>query len=400
MTGTVIIGGGHAGGTAAAALRRYGYTRPISILCEESYRPYERPLLSKEFLRNADSRPPAVLDDEGDVDIILKVGEKAERLNLKEKTVITSSGAALNYDSLILAMGVVARRLPFDNINRLHYVRDIPDADNLRNAIKASKRLVVIGAGVVGLEVAATARSIGLDVIVVEASNRILGRNVPIDIASDIRALHDANKVEIICGATVQGLIQNSDGLDITLEDGTTLRTDMAVAGIGMRPAVALAEEAGLPCDNGVMVNDQQQTEDPSIYAIGDLAARSDSGSVPERLETWANAIESAQIAAATICGTEPPKRRAPWFWTDQYDANIQLVGQTHDTDFVLRRGDGVHSTRLYYKSQTLVGAATFNNAKDMGPLRRMLDAGLSPSPDDAGCETVSIRDLLKRSRT
>lgn len=396
MAGTMIIGGGHAGGAAAVALRRHGYNGPITILGEESHRPYERPLLSKGFLLNAKQTPPPVTTEWSNLSIDLRLGVKAMKILRDQQQVMCSSRERHSFDHLILAMGGAPKQLPYAALQRLHYLRDIRDANRLRIAFTTSKRLVVIGAGVIGLEVAATGRMMGLDVVVLEAADRILSRNIAPDLAADIAALHAAHGVDVYCRAKIVNIQETETEIRFVLESGEEVAGEVAVAGIGIAPATKLAETADLACDNGVLVNDKQQTEDPRIYAIGDLAAIRQSSDRPLRLETWANANESAEIAAVAICGAEPPPRRAPWFWTDQYDINIQVVGDTLSADNMIRRSGDASSTRLYFKKDALAGAATMDNGKDMGALRRMLDAGMSPSRKEAANEELSMRDLLK----
>lgn len=410
-SGVVIIGGGHAGGAAALALRRLGYAGPVTIIGAEPTSPYERPAVSKAYLADPSTKPTTVCADWAEHDVEMRLNTAAISIDRAQRIVETSDGtnnrARLSYKNLILAMGGRLRRLrPEAAGARVHYLRTIEDADSLRSAIAPGRRLIVIGAGVIGLEAAATARSMGACVEVLEAAARPMARNAPADLAADIVNLHAGHDVSIACGVTIASVHKTADGVAVDIAGSETsparsITGDAAIAGLGVVPDTTLAEAAGLAVENGVLVNERQQTGDPAIYAVGDLAAvRDEPGARPLRLETWANAEESAARAAAAIVGAPQPPRRAPWFWTDQYDVNIQIAGDVTNVDYAVSRQSGSGKTRLYYKGDLLVGATTWNAGRDMSVLRRMLDGGLSPSPAEAAETDLSLRELLKRAQS
>lgn len=398
MDPVIIIGGGHAGGAAAVALRNYGFAGPIAIIGAERVPPYERPALSKGFLADECAAPQPVAPDWAAHNVELRLGATVANIDRRRGMVETGGGARIPYGKLVVATGASPKSLPYPNLSKLFYLRTIADAENLRRECKPGRHTLVIGGGVIGLEVAATAREMGLEVCVLEAGRRIMARNAPPEIAKEIAALHERHGVQILCDIDIAAISETSDRIVVMSSDGE-FRGDFAVAGIGVAPATQLAERAGLEVRDGIVVNAAYQTQDPDIYAIGDVAALSGGEETrTTRLETWDNANQSADIAAASIAGVPPTKPRTSWFWTDQYGCNIQIAGNHCSADSVVTRKSGGKTAFFYYRSETLIGAATIDSGSDMAILRRLLDAGLSPIPEEAADPSFSLRDFLRQS--
>jgi 3-phenylpropionate/trans-cinnamate dioxygenase ferredoxin reductase subunit len=372
----VIVGAGHAGGACAIALRDNGFSGSIVMVGEEAHPPYERPSLSKSFLE-APSTPDflATADRWAELAVELRLGVEVVAVDREARTVTLSDGLSLPYDRLVVATGGHARRLPFPSRPGVHYLRNVEDALGVADAAAAGGCAVVIGGGVIGLEVASTLRGRGMEVTVVEAGDRLLGRNVPREAAGWLADAHQRVGVDIRLGRSVASLSGESP-LTLTLDDGSILTADFVVAGIGIVPAVGFLVAAGLAEAGGVPVDSQYRSlVDPAVYAIGDVALRTNASAVAGRMETWAHAQSSARAAALSIAGLPPEAEPAPWFWTDQCGQTLQIVGRPELADTVVPRGDNV---RLYMSGDALVGAACLDQPRDFGALRRLIGTSLS----------------------
>jgi len=345
--GVVIIGAGHAGGTAAAQLRLVGYEGPIVVVGEEPIAPYQRPPLSKAWLKGeADADALALRPDSFYVEenIALRLSVKAVELDRNAKAVTLESGETLVYDTLILATGARARKLqiPGSDLAGVQVLRSAADAEELKLALGPGKRLAVVGGGYIGLEAAASARALGAEAVVLEALPRILARS-SCDVLSDFfTGYHRAHGVDFELGVTIQSFEgANSKVTGVRLADGRVIACDTVVVGVGVLPNEELARDAGLECANGVVVDERARTADPDIYAIGDVTQRP----LPlyartHRLESVANALEQAKQAAAAIAGRPAPPHEVTWNWSDQYDVKLQLAGVAFDADELLVRGN------------------------------------------------------------
>jgi 3-phenylpropionate/trans-cinnamate dioxygenase ferredoxin reductase subunit len=342
----VIAGAGHAGGSAAALLRQMGWTGGITLVGEEPLPPYQRPPLSKAWLKGeADAealalRPAAFYPG---ADIGLRLGTSVIAIDRAGKTVTLSTGEALAYDHLILALGARARRikLPGIDLAGVLELRTAADADLLKAALGPGKRLAVIGGGYIGLEAAAAARVLGVAVTIIEREPRVLAR-VACPILSDFfQAYHRARGVTIETSADVEALT-GADGYvtGVRLADGRLIACDAVLVGVGAVANDELARAAGLACDGGIVVDLATRTNDPAIYALGDCTRRP----LPLyermlRLESVPNALEQAKQAAAAICGMPPPAPEVPWFWSDQYDLRLQIAGIPFEATEIVLRG-------------------------------------------------------------
>lgn len=343
MTKVLIIGAGHAGGSAAAFLRQYGHEGPIVLAGEEPAAPYQRPPLSKAWLKGEAGLEDLLLRPEsfyGEQNIELRTGVTATAIDREAKTVTFADGTVESYDALILATGSTARRLTIPGADRpdLLELRTLAHAEALKAALGPGRRLAIVGGGYVGLEAAASARALGADAVVIERIDRVLARVASKTLSDFFTAYHRKHGVEILTSAEVTGF--EDDG--VRLADGRLVEADAVLVGVGALACDALARAAGLSCDNGVVVDESARTSDPAIYAIGDMTHRP----IPvhdgrmHRLESVPNALEQARQAAAAIVGRAAPTPEVPWFWSDQYDLKLQIAGLPDGADRQVVRGD------------------------------------------------------------
>jgi 3-phenylpropionate/trans-cinnamate dioxygenase ferredoxin reductase subunit len=367
----VILGAGHAGGSAAAFLRQYGHQGPITLVGEEPLLPYQRPPLSKAWLKgeageeDLELRPPSFYAEN---DITVRLGVRATRIDREARQVALEDGEVLPYDALIIATGARARRLalPGGEMARTLELRTAADAEMLKAGIAPGKKLVIVGGGYVGLEVAASARALGAEVLVVEREPRILARVAGPALSDFFTAYHNKHGVRFELNAFVEAL--EGEGGRVTavrLNDGRRIPCDLVLIGVGALPNQELAAEAGLPCEDGVVVDGEARTADPAIFAIGDVTRRP----LPlygrtARLESVPSALEQAKQAAAAITGHKPPPPEVPWFWSDQYDLKLQIAGLPYDCDEVLVRGDpGSARFAVFHMKGDLIQAVEAINA-------------------------------------
>ena len=405
----VIVGAGHAGGSVAAFLRQYGFSGPLCIIGEEPIPPYQRPPLSKAWLKGeADGeslqlRPASFYDENG---IVLKLSARVARIDRAAKTVALTDGEIIPYDKLILATGRRARRIPLPGIE-LHGVlelRTAADADRLKAALSSpGKRLAVIGGGYIGLEAAASARALHAEAVVIEKEPRVLARVACEALSTFFQDYHRAKGVVFELGAGVDR-IEGQDGraVGVRLSDGRLIAADAVLVGVGAVANDELASAAGLECDNGILVDLTTKTSDPSIYAIGDCSRRP----LPHyerigHLESVPNALEQAKQAASDITGRAPPPHEVPWFWSDQYDLKLQIAGLPHDATQILIRGDPaptVGSARFavfHLTADNRVQAVEAINAAPEFMAGRQLIASRKPvAPDKLRDMSVSMKEV------
>lgn len=343
----VIVGAGHAGGVAAALLRQYGHQGPIALIGEEPIAPYQRPPLSKAWLKgeaDADSLAlkPAEFYAEQGVDF--RPGVRVVEIARSAREVRLEGGEALAYDALILATGArpIPLAVPGADLEGVLFLRTAADAEALKAALRPGVRLAVVGGGYIGLEAAASARALGAEAIVIEREPRLLSRVASETLSSFFQARHEAEGVSFILGATAEAFEGEAGRVTaVRLTDGRSVPCDAVLVGVGAHPNDELAAASGLECVRGVAVDDDARTADPAIFAIGDVAHRP----LPLygrmfRLESVPNALEQAKQAASAICGRPRPSPEAPWFWSDQYDLKLQIAGLPFDVDRTVVRGD------------------------------------------------------------
>ncbi len=342
----LILGAGHAGGTAAALLRQYGFAGAITLVGEEPVAPYHRPPLSKAWLRDGAAAPlPLKLAEFYAANgIDFRPGIRAEKLDRPARMVTLSTGEVLAYHFLIIATGARPIKLPVggSDLEGVLELRTAADAERLRAALGAGRRLAVIGGGDIGLEVAASARALGAEVTVIEREARLLARVACPELSAFFLDYHCKQGVRFELAATVSGFEgRNGRVSAVRLDDGRTVACDAALIGVGAASNHELARQAGLDTAGVVVVDREARTADPAIFAIGDVALRP----MPIydrmfRMESVPNALEQARQAASAIVGRAPPPGEAPWQWSDQYDLKLQIAGYAFDVDRVLLRGD------------------------------------------------------------
>ncbi|WP_420478993.1 NAD(P)/FAD-dependent oxidoreductase [Brevundimonas sp. FT23028] len=343
MTKVLILGAGHAGGTAAALLRQYGHDGAIVLAGEEAAPPYQRPPLSKAWLKGEADLEALLLRPESfyaEQDIVLRTGVTATAVDRAAKTVTFGDGGVETYDLLILATGSTARRLAIPGADRpdLLELRTLADAERLKAALGPGKRLAVVGGGYVGLEAAASARALGAGAVVIERMDRVLARVASETLSRFFTDYHRRHGVEILTSAEVTGF----EDAGVRLAYGRLIEADAVLVGVGALANEALARDAGLACLNGVVVDAEARTSDPSIFAIGDVTHRPVPvhGGAMHRLESVPNALEQAKQAASAITGRPAPAPEVPWFWSDQYDLKLQIAGLPGEADRQVVRGD------------------------------------------------------------
>jgi 3-phenylpropionate/trans-cinnamate dioxygenase ferredoxin reductase component len=398
-----IVGAGHAGFQLAASLRQLGYRERIALINDEAHLPYQRPPLSKAYLKGtggSDSlmfRPDRFYREQN-IDLtddrVVSIDRAAHRLLL-------TSGTSLDYGHLVLATGARNRLLdiPNANLRDVRYLRTLDESEALRQRVASGQRVVVIGAGFIGLEFAATARAKGLEVDVVELGARVMARAVTAEISQFFQDRHTAAGIRIHLG--VQATSIESDGDNVTgvsLSDGRHLPADLVVVGVGVLPNIELADQAGLAVAAGIIVNEQLMTADPDISAIGDCALFESprfGGSL--RLESVQNASDQARCVAARIVGDAKTYDGLPWFWSDQGPDKLQIAGLTIGYDRVVVRGDpGQGSFSAFcYKSGQLVGIESINRASDHVFGRKILGMNRSIEPEQAADPSFDLKGAL-----
>jgi 3-phenylpropionate/trans-cinnamate dioxygenase ferredoxin reductase component len=399
----VIAGAGHAGFQLAASLRQNGFAERIALVNDEGHLPYQRPPLSKAYLKGTGGpetlmfRPEKFYHDQH-VDLIV---DRVASIDRAARKVSLASGAWLDYGHLVLATGARNRLLdiPNANLEGVRYLRTLDDSEALRHRIASGQHVIVIGAGFIGLEFAATARTKGLEVDVVELGARVMARAVTAEISEFSQAQHAAAGIRIHFGVQVTSI--EADGGKVTgvsLSDGRHLPADLVVVGVGVLPNVELAAEAGLPVAAGIIVDEHLATADPNISAIGDCALYASQrfgGSL--RLESVQNATDHARCVAARLTGNARPFDDVPWFWSDQGPDKLQMVGLTTGYDQVVVRGDrgaGAFSA-FCYKAGRLLGIESVNRAGDHMFGRRLLAARRSITPEQAADTSFDLKGAL-----
>jgi 3-phenylpropionate/trans-cinnamate dioxygenase ferredoxin reductase subunit len=390
MKTVLIIGGGHAAAAAVVALRASKWDGKIVMISDESNLPYQRPPLSKGYLLgsiNEQQLPikSRVLYDK--LNCELKLGMSVTHIDRNCKRLTTENGEYINYDHLIMATGTSARKLsvPGADLECVHYLRTLADAKRIKQYIAPKTKLLIVGAGYIGLEIAASATKIGASVVVLETQERVLSRVTNPDMSDFYQTLHASNGVDIKLNTGLNELRRTSTGYQAFLNNGEILYFDLAVVGIGVQPNQALAEEAGLECNNGIVVDSTTRTQDPSIYAIGDVSNHPNAFYATRlRLESVPNATEQAKTAAKNICGIHNEYNAFPWFWSDQYDVKLQTAGLSLGYDTAVLRGDmNTRSFALFYlKADKLIALDAINSPRDFIKAKQLIPIGLSITPE------------------
>jgi 3-phenylpropionate/trans-cinnamate dioxygenase ferredoxin reductase subunit len=402
----VIVGAGQAAAAAIDTLRRKGFTGAIALVGEEDSWPYQRPPLSKKYLAGALARerllirPPHFYADHA---IETHLTRRATQIDRVAQRVRLDDGTTLAYDELLLATGSRPRALaaPGADLPGVHFLRTLQDVEAIRADVARARRVVVVGGGYIGLEVAATCRELGLDVTVLEMADRTMNRVTCAEVSAFVEAEHARHGVSIVCNMRVRAIAADASSgraRAVICEDGAEYPAEVVVVGVGVAPADELASAAGLDCSNGITVDEFCRTSDPRILAAGDCCIHpSPHYARRVRLESVDNAFEQGASAALSLLGTPHVHDKVPWFWSDQYDLKLIIVGLNHGYDTLVMRG--VPATRAfsacYLASGELIAIDTVNSAKDQMAARKLIAARARPNPDKLADPNLSLRDCL-----
>lgn len=406
--GVIIIGANVAGGRAAEALRLNGYDGPISLIGDEPSRPYERPPLSKEMLLTPENIPESFyIHQDGFYSenlIDTYFGHRVEKLDLKGKRVELDGGTEISCERVILCTGTRVRKLNVEgsSLKGIHYLRTLEDSKRLSADLSPGKRIGLVGMGVIGAEVAASARKLGCEVVTVEPQKVPMARALGEHLGEWLANVHREEGVDVRLETGITGF----DGLDgrvtaMLLTSGERVPVDAVVVGIGVIPNDEIAKNAGLLVDNGVIVDKNTLTSNPKVFAAGDVANSPLYYGGNGRVETYQNAQDQALAAARNIVEADTPYFKPQWFWTDQYDINLQVLGDVTSPAEIIIRGetDGRSFTVLHVRNKLVVGVITVNKPKDMASARRILEKNILISTDLLRDEINDLRQLLKISK-
>lgn len=399
MAHIAVIGAGQAGFSLVSKLRAEGFDGQISLFGDEPVPPYQRPPLSKKYLTGEMDlqrlffRPESFYEDQG---ITLHLGRSVSAIDLAARTV--TAGETHGFDQLAITTGSLPRRLPDaigGALGGVHYVRSLADVDAMEPAFRAGAKVLIVGGGYIGLEAAAVAAQRGLDVTLVEAADRILQRVAAPQTSDFFRKLHRDNGVTIIEGTGLANLTGDNRVTGAELADGRELAVDFVIAGIGILPDTAIAEAAGLVCDNGIAVDAHCATSDPAVFAAGDCASFPHQGG-RLRLESVGNAIDMGECVAMNMLGNSASYTAKPWFWSDQYDTTLQIAGLNTGYDQIVERPGaraGGMSVWYFAKGRLLaVDAASDPRSYMLG--KRWIEAGVSPQAEDVADASKELKRL------
>jgi 3-phenylpropionate/trans-cinnamate dioxygenase ferredoxin reductase subunit len=404
----IIVGAGQAASQMAASLRAESYAGSITIIGDEPHLPYQRPPLSKAYLKGdlaADRlfiKPSGFYQENG---CTLVLGRRVTAINRKARSVSLSDGQDLAWTKLVLATGSRVRKLPLPGAEdpACHYLRGIDDVDRLRPAMAPGKRLAIIGAGYIGLEVAAVAVKQGMKVCVIEAAPRVLARAASTPISEFFEDEHRRAGIDLRCYVRTESIERTGETLAVRTSSGV-VPADLILIGIGILPNTELASDAGLDVDNGIHVNAFGQTDDPDIYAIGDCAnlpnSFAEQGRV--RLESVQNAIDQAKHAALSLVGRPKPYDEVPWFWSDQYDLKLQIAGLATAQDEIVLRGDPSSRSfaAFHLRNGVITAVEAVNAAPEYMMGRRLIAARARVAPERLADKAIPMKDMIGTNRT
>ena len=398
----VIVGAGQAGGWCAKSLRKEGFSGTITLIGDENHLPYERPPLSKSVLSGADEPDICLLYSDSaikELQLNFLANDPVVAINRPEQSIRLQSGNSVAYDRLVLATGGRARTLSGLQGDRVHVIRTIEDSLRLKEALVSGNSLLVLGGGWIGLEVAATAASHNVAVTVVEAQHRLCARAVPPILSDYLLDLHRRHGIRIHLDAQADEWIIDSEKVKVILANGQSLEADHLLVGIGLAPETRLGEEAGLRIDNGIAVDGDWRTSDEKIFAIGDTANRYDESRKSSlRLESWANAMHSAESVAKIILNHDSGLEVIPWFWSDQFDVKIQMIGvPTSWTTPILRGNPQEDSRAIFFEENGFLSASiTINQPRVMQIAKRLMARRKSVTRSQLADENENLKALLR----
>jgi 3-phenylpropionate/trans-cinnamate dioxygenase ferredoxin reductase component len=420
-----IVGAGQAAAQAIETLHKRGHTGPVTLIGDESSLPYQRPPLSKKYLAGSLDRDRLLIRHAAhyaDHGVDLRLGFPVVAIDRARRRVEVADGSAVEYDGLLLATGSHPRLLPLPGaeLAGVHYLRSVADVDRLRAEVVPGRRAAIIGGGYIGLEAAATCREAGLDVVVFEAADRVMSRVVSPEVSRFYEAEHTRHGVKVVCDARVEGLVPGKESREkhapendrfsrnsfpgttrvgaVRLTDGNEIAVDFVLVAIGVVPTEALARDAGLECDNGIVVNEFCQTSDASIWAAGDCTRHpSIHFGSRVRLESVDNAFEQGASAALNMLGLTTMHDKVPWFWSDQFDLKMVIVGLSAGHDAVVLRGNPASRafSVCYLKAGELIAVETVNHTKDQMAARKLIAARARPDRRRLADDSIPLKDTV-----
>ena len=400
----IIIGASHAAAQLAPTLRQQGWTGSISMISNEYSLPYHRPPLSKDYLagaKNAEQiliRPAAVYNKCG---VGITMGVTAATIDRRNKQLQLEDGMTMDYDKLVLTTGARVRKIdiPGVDLDGVFYLRDLNDAQQIKLSTGANKRAVIIGGGYIGLETASALRKLGMQVTVLEAMPRILQRVTAPEVAAFYARIHKEEGVEIVADVQAISISGDKQVESVQCHNGTEYKADLVIIGVGVIPNTALAEQAGLTIDNGIVVDEYARTSDENILAAGDCTSHYNPIYQRHlRLESVQNALDQATVAASTICGNLNPYSALPWFWSDQYDLKLQIAGLSQGYTDVVVRGDieGSRSFAAFYMREgKLLAVDAVNRPQDFMVGKRLILQGNQIDPGQLADDNLPLKTLL-----
>ena len=406
----LIVGAGHAAGVCATSIREEGWTGRIVLIGEEPHLPYQRPPLSKAFLSGEATIEQLYLKPQATYDkarIEFMPNTRAERIDRAARTVALSDGREIGYTKLVIATGGHARRLALSGMDLIekqpnfHYLRTLDHVARIRTQFNAGARLVIIGGGYIGLEVAAIAVKRGLRVTVLEALPRVLARVTAPELSAFYERVHREAGVDVRTGTAVSGFVLDASGdavAAVVCADGSRVPADLVIVGVGLQPATGIAEAAGLAVDNGILVDEHTRTSDPDIFAIGDCTNHPN-GLLGRRLrlESVPNAMEQARTAAATLCGKDRVYNSVPWFWSDQYDLKLKMVGLSQGYDELVLRGtpESRSFSAFYLNGGVMLAADTVSRPQEFMLAKRFVAEKIPVRAAELADDSVPLKNLL-----
>jgi 3-phenylpropionate/trans-cinnamate dioxygenase ferredoxin reductase subunit len=405
--GVVIVGAGQAGGDLTGALRASGYKGPITLIGDEPYAPYRRPPLSKTFLSGEATLESLYLKSHETYarqEIDCRFGIGVERIERDKRAVRLYDGTLVPYEHLVLATGGRARRLSLPGANHpnVHYIRNIEDILKLKEQLLPDKRLLIVGGGYIGLEAASIGIKKGLKVTLIESLDRVLARVTAPELSAFYEKAHRSRGVEIITGTGVHALEGDPQVDAVVLSDGRRLSADLVIVGIGMIPNTELADTVQLKVTNGISVDAFTRTEDPAIFAIGDCCNHENVFLQRHlRLESVPNAAEQARVCAAAICGKPTPYGAVPWFWSDQFDLKLQMVGLSEGYEELVIRGDMEKESfcAFYLRKGVLISADAVNRPAEFMLAKRMVTERASVTGAQLKDESITLKSLATSTK-
>ena len=404
MEHLVIVGAGQSAIQCITSLRKEDYPGLITLVGEEEHLPYQRPPLSKGFLDDTVSNERLYfkkLEFFVENKVQLKLGTKAEEIDIENNNIHLSDNTKLSFDKLVFATGSSVRKLDFPgkDLNSIYYLRGLDDALSIKKDLQTRQNIVVVGAGYIGLEVAAIAAKQNKSVTVIEMADRVMNRTVDPQISDYYLKLHQKNGVTFKFNTSLKEIVGASNPEKVICSDGTEVKADMVIIGAGIMPNVELAENAGLSCDNGIIVNEFGKTDHANIYACGDCTNHPNKLINKKiRLESVHNAMEQSKTVASSIINKSIEYNQIPWFWSDQYDHKLQIVGLSGEHDKVIMRGDMSEAKFMlfYTKDEKLIAVDAVNNSKEFLICKKLVANKVTIKPDEISNPDTNLNDLIE----